>query len=133
MISILCTVSRNSCSLATWVLCVLCFLTLWYDISFVLCIYCFYLKLILLHFQKTGPYVWIQTADGSIHEVEKEVASFCPLICHEIESGVGYSKDYPIALPPRVKPAMLSLILDYCRFHYVAGRSNKAINVSLAS
>ncbi|KAL8114156.1 hypothetical protein AgCh_021140 [Apium graveolens] len=75
--------------------------------------------------EEEEPYVWIQTADGSIHEVEKEVASFCPLICHKIESGVGYSKNYPIALPPRVNPAMLSLIFDYCQFHHVAGHSNK--------
>lgn len=75
--------------------------------------------------EKTEPSVWIKTADGSILEVEKEVASFCPLICDQIESGAGYSKSDPIALPPRVNPAMLSSIIDYCRFHHVAGRSNK--------
>lgn len=79
------------------------------------------------------PYVWFKTADGSVHEVETEVASFCPSICHEIDSGVGHSRNYPIALPPRVNPAMLSLIFDYCRFHHIPGRSNKAIHVSLSS
>ncbi|KAL1828592.1 hypothetical protein ACET3Z_007004 [Daucus carota] len=71
------------------------------------------------------PCVWFKTADGSVHEVEKEVASFCPSICHEIDTGVGHSRNYPIALPPRVNPAMLSLIFDYCRFHHIPGRSNK--------
>ncbi|KAL0412027.1 UNVERIFIED_CONTAM: SKP1-like protein 21 [Sesamum latifolium] len=70
-------------------------------------------------------YVWLQTSDGSIQQVEQEVAMFCPLICREIQSGMGSSKNYPISLPSRVNPAMLSLILDYCRFHQVPGRSNK--------
>ncbi|KAH6756447.1 SKP1-like 21 [Perilla frutescens var. hirtella] len=70
-------------------------------------------------------YVWLQTSDGSIQQVEQEVAMFCPFICHEIHSGMGSSKNYPISLPPRVNPPMLSLILDYCRFHQVPGRSNK--------
>ncbi|KAI3449199.1 hypothetical protein Pfo_005864 [Paulownia fortunei] len=70
-------------------------------------------------------YVWLQTSDGSIQQVEQEVAMFCPFICHEIHSGMGSSKNYPISLPSRVIPPMLSLILDYCRFHQVPGRSNK--------
>ncbi|KAG8391842.1 hypothetical protein BUALT_Bualt01G0229000 [Buddleja alternifolia] len=70
-------------------------------------------------------YVWLQTSDGSIQQVEQEVAMYCPFICHEIHSGMGSSKNYPISLPSRVNPAMLSLILDYCRFHQVPGRSNK--------
>lgn len=70
-------------------------------------------------------YIWLQTADGSIQQVEQEVAIFCPFICHEIHAGVGSSKTYPISLPARVNPVTLSLILDYCRFHQVAGRSNK--------
>ncbi|KAL8554262.1 hypothetical protein ACS0TY_002456 [Phlomoides rotata] len=70
-------------------------------------------------------YVWLQTSDGSIQQVEQEVAMFCPFICHEIHSGMGSSKNYPISLPSRVNPPMLSLIFDYCRFHQVPGRSNK--------
>ncbi|CAI0424891.1 unnamed protein product [Linum tenue] len=71
-------------------------------------------------------YIWLQTADGSIQQVEQEVAMFCPMICHEImQKGLGSSKNYAISLPQRVSPAMLSLILDYCRFHQVPGRSNK--------
>ncbi|XWS46104.1 hypothetical protein CRYUN_Cryun14cG0034800 [Craigia yunnanensis] len=71
-------------------------------------------------------YIWLQTADGSIQQVEQEVAMFCPMICHEvIQKGMGSSKNYAISLPQRVNPAMLSLILDYCRFHQLPGRSNK--------
>ena len=70
-------------------------------------------------------YIWLQTSDGSLQQVEQEVAVFCPWICHEIHSGMGSSKTYPISLPSRGSPAMLSLILDYCRFHQVPGRSNK--------
>ncbi|XP_057780545.1 SKP1-like protein 21 isoform X3 [Salvia miltiorrhiza] len=70
-------------------------------------------------------YVWLQTSDGSIQQVEQEVAMYCPFICQEIHSGMGSSKNYPISLPSRVNPSMLSLILDYCRFHQVPGRSNK--------
>ncbi|KAJ4951595.1 hypothetical protein NE237_028427 [Protea cynaroides] len=71
-------------------------------------------------------FIWLQTADGSIQEVEEEVAMFCPMICREIlQTGTGSSKNCAIALPPRVNPAILSLILDYCRFHQVPGRSNK--------
>jgi hypothetical protein len=51
---------------------------------------------------------------------------FCPMICREIvKNGTGSSKNHAIALPERVNPASLSLILDYCRFHQVPGRSNK--------
>lgn len=72
------------------------------------------------------PYVWLQCADGSIQQVEEEVAMFCPMICREIlQTGMGSSKNYAIVLPQRVNPAILSLILDYCRFHQVPGRSNK--------
>ncbi|KAH6779890.1 SKP1-like 21 [Perilla frutescens var. hirtella] len=70
-------------------------------------------------------YVWLQTSDGSIQQVEQEVAMYCPFICQEIHAGMGSSKNYPISLPSRVNPSMLSLILDYCRFHQVPGRSNK--------
>ncbi|KAK9724648.1 hypothetical protein RND81_05G089500 [Saponaria officinalis] len=41
-------------------------------------------------------YIWLQTADGSIQQIEEEV-----------------------------NPVTLSSILDYCRFHQVRGRSNK--------
>ncbi|XP_057454646.1 SKP1-like protein 21 [Lotus japonicus] len=72
------------------------------------------------------PYVWLQTSDDSIQQVEQEIAMFCPLICQEIiQKGTGSSKNCAICLPQQVSPAMLSLILDYCRFHQVPGRSNK--------
>ncbi|KAG1362639.1 putative SKP1-like protein 9 [Cocos nucifera] len=71
-------------------------------------------------------YIWLQCADGSIQQVEEEVAMFCPMICQEIlQTAMGSSKNYAISLPQRVNPAILSLILDYCRFHQVPGRSNK--------
>ncbi|EYU35093.1 hypothetical protein MIMGU_mgv1a021666mg, partial [Erythranthe guttata] len=70
-------------------------------------------------------YLWLQTSDESLQHVEQEIAVFCPFICHEMHSGMGSSKNHPISLPSRVNPAMLSLILDYCRFHQVPGRSNK--------
>ncbi|KAJ1299197.1 hypothetical protein BS78_01G513600 [Paspalum vaginatum] len=64
--------------------------------------------------------------DGSIQQVEEEVAMYCPMICREIvQNGTGTSKNHAIPLPERVNPASLSLILDYCRFHQVPGRSNK--------
>ncbi|XP_073040891.1 SKP1-like protein 21 isoform X1 [Primulina eburnea] len=69
--------------------------------------------------------VWLRTSDDSIQQVEQEVAMLCPFICHEIHSGMGSSKNYPISLPSRVNPGMLSLILDYCHFHQVPGHSNK--------
>ncbi|PHT45074.1 SKP1-like protein 21 [Capsicum baccatum] len=71
-------------------------------------------------------YIWLQTADGSIQQVEEEVAMYCPMICREVlQTGMGSSKNYAISLPQRVNAAILGLILDYCRFHQVAGRSNK--------
>ncbi|TQD99438.1 hypothetical protein C1H46_014912 [Malus baccata] len=71
-------------------------------------------------------YIWLQTADASIQQVEEEVAMFCPMICREIlQTGMGSSKNYTISLPQRVNPAILGLILDYCRFHQVPARSNK--------
>ncbi|CAA7410590.1 unnamed protein product [Spirodela intermedia] len=71
-------------------------------------------------------YIWLQTSDGSIQQVEEEVAKFCPMLYHEMhQMGTGISKNHAISLPERVTPAILSLILDYCRFHQVPGRSNK--------
>lgn len=71
-------------------------------------------------------YIWLQTADGSIQQVEEEVAMFCPMICREVlQTGMGSSKNYAISLPQRVNPAILGLILEYCQFHQVPGRSNK--------
>ncbi|KAH9677745.1 SKP1-like protein 21 [Citrus sinensis] len=71
-------------------------------------------------------YIWVQTTDGSIQQVEEEVAMFCPMICREIiQTGMGSSKNYAISLPQRVNPAIFGLVLDYCRFHQVPGRSNK--------
>ncbi|PQM36523.1 SKP1-like protein 21 isoform X2 [Prunus yedoensis var. nudiflora] len=47
-------------------------------------------------------YIWLQTADGSIQQVEEEVAMFCPMICREIlQTGMGSSKNYAISLPQR--------------------------------
>ncbi|KAG5617028.1 hypothetical protein H5410_016852 [Solanum commersonii] len=71
-------------------------------------------------------YIWLETADGSIQEVEEEVAMFCPVICRELlQNGKGSSKNCAISLPERVNPANLELILEFCRFHQVPGRSNK--------
>ncbi|KAK9665491.1 hypothetical protein RND81_14G115100 [Saponaria officinalis] len=71
-------------------------------------------------------YVWLQTADGSIQQVEEEVAMFCPFICREIlQTGSGTSKTNAVVLPERVNPVTLGSILDYCRFHQMPGHSIK--------
>ncbi|KAJ8437211.1 hypothetical protein Cgig2_012480 [Carnegiea gigantea] len=71
-------------------------------------------------------YVWLQTADGSIQQVEEEIAMFCPIICREIlQKSMGSCKTNAIMLPERVNPSNLGLILDYCRFHQVPGHSIK--------
>lgn len=71
-------------------------------------------------------YIWLKTADGSIQRVEQEIAMFFPMICQEVVyKGVGTSKNHAISLPQQVNQAVFSLILDYCRFHKVPGRSNK--------
>ncbi|CAI9768892.1 unnamed protein product [Fraxinus pennsylvanica] len=68
--------------------------------------------------------VWLNTSDGAI-QVEREVAMCSPFLWNEILSGVGSSKNCPISLPSNVNAPVLSLILDYCRFHQVPVRSNK--------
>ncbi|CAI9274048.1 unnamed protein product [Lactuca saligna] len=71
-------------------------------------------------------FIWVETRDGSTQQVEEEVAMFCPMICREVlQTGMGSSKNYAIKLPQRVTTPVLGLILDYCRFHQVQGRSNK--------
>ncbi|XP_017236025.1 SKP1-like protein 20 isoform X2 [Daucus carota subsp. sativus] len=62
-------------------------------------------------------YAWIQTADGSIQEVEREVVTLWPTIDPEMKKGLGSSQNSPIILHPRVAPTTLSLVIDYCRFH----------------
>jgi hypothetical protein len=81
---------------------------------------------VAIHCQMMRSYIWIQTTDGAVQQVEQEVAMFCPMICQEvILKGMGSSKNYAISLPQRVGTSMFSLILDFCRFHQVPGRSNK--------
>ncbi|KAL9264363.1 SKP1-like protein, partial [Drosera capensis] len=78
-----------------------------------------------IHSQMMKSYIWLQTTDGSIQQVEQDVAMFCPFMYHEIHQGKGTSKNHAICLPQRVNPSLLSLILDYCHFHQVPGHSNK--------
>jgi len=75
--------------------------------------------------ERMNPCVWLQTCDGSIQQVEQEIAMFCPFTCQQLILQKGSSKTSPICLPQQVTPAMLTLILDYSRFHHVQGRSNK--------
>ncbi|KAH0970636.1 hypothetical protein GBA52_022792 [Prunus armeniaca] len=73
-------------------------------------------------------YIWLQTADGSIQQVEQEVAMFCPMICQEnIQKGMGSSRTMQYLFRKESIPSMLSPppYYDYCRFHQVPGRSNK--------
>ena len=71
-------------------------------------------------------YVWLQTSDGSIQQVEQDIAMFCPFIREEIlQKGTGSSKNIAICLPQQVGSSMWSLILNYCRFRLATGRSNK--------
>lgn len=71
-------------------------------------------------------YIWLQTEDGSIQQVEEEVAMFCPMIRKEIlKTGMGSSKTCAISLPERITPATSGLIFDYCRFHQEPGHSTK--------
>ncbi|RZC93641.1 hypothetical protein C5167_007680 [Papaver somniferum] len=72
-------------------------------------------------------YLWLQTCDGSIQQVEAEVAMGIPLICKEVfQNKMGSTKKCAISLPERVNNMdTFSLILDYCRFHQVPGRSDK--------
>ncbi|KAI3954632.1 hypothetical protein MKW98_019763 [Papaver atlanticum] len=72
-------------------------------------------------------YIWLETCDGSIEQVEEEVAMVIPMICREVfQNSMGSTKKSAISLPQRVNNTdILSLIIDYCRFHQVLGRSNK--------
>ncbi|KAI3937400.1 hypothetical protein MKW92_051016 [Papaver armeniacum] len=72
-------------------------------------------------------YIWVQTCDGSIQEVEEEVVMLIPMIGKEVlQKSMGSTKKCAILLPERVSSThVLSLILDYCRFHIVLGRSDK--------
>ncbi|XP_045788207.1 SKP1-like protein 21 [Trifolium pratense] len=82
----------------------------------------------MLETEMMKPYLWLQTGDDSIQQVEQEVALVCPFICQEfkLQKGIGSSKNRPICLPEQVRnPALLNLILSYCRFHLTPGHSNK--------
>ncbi|KAI3963121.1 hypothetical protein MKW92_003846 [Papaver armeniacum] len=72
-------------------------------------------------------YIWLQTCDGSIEQVEEEVAMVIPMVCREVfQNSMGSAKKSAIPLPERVTNTdILSLVLDYCRFHQVLGRSDR--------
>ena len=42
-----------------------------------------------------------------------------------LHHGRGCSEASPIALPSKVTPEILALLLTYCRFHRASGRSDK--------
>ncbi|KAL2635732.1 hypothetical protein R1flu_007211 [Riccia fluitans] len=70
--------------------------------------------------------IWLETFDGVVHEVEREITMLCPLLHREVlQNSQGISKRSAIVLPSQVGPSTLKLILEYCRFHQVPGRSDK--------
>ncbi|CAK9858531.1 unnamed protein product [Sphagnum jensenii] len=70
--------------------------------------------------------LYLETIDGEIEEVEREVALLSPLVQREVlRHSRGGSRNNPAVLPKQVSPGALKLILDYCRFHRVPGRSDK--------
>ena len=80
----------------------------------------------MLETKMMNSYVWLQTCDGSIQQVEQKIAMISLFIREEIsQKGTGSSKSSPICLPQQVSLALLSSILDYCRFHQIQGHSDK--------
>lgn len=70
--------------------------------------------------------IWLETFDGVVHEVERDITMLCPLLHREVlQNSQGISKRSAIVLPSQVGPSILKLILEYCRFHQVPGRSDK--------
>ncbi|KAI3931480.1 hypothetical protein MKW92_045056, partial [Papaver armeniacum] len=61
--------------------------------------------------------IWLQACDGSILQVEEEVAMFSPTICREVlENSMGLTKNYAISLPQRVsKPVLRSFDEKFIR------------------
>ncbi|KAJ7548548.1 hypothetical protein O6H91_07G031400 [Diphasiastrum complanatum] len=76
--------------------------------------------------QETKSSIWLETMDGVLHEVEWDAAMLFPLVHREVRmNGRGPSDKVIIALPAQVGPNTLKLLLQYCRFHQVLGRSDK--------
>ncbi|KAI3703194.1 hypothetical protein L1987_73097 [Smallanthus sonchifolius] len=69
-------------------------------------------------------YIWLKTSDGSIEQVERNVALFCPLIRHIEHSGMGSSKVCPILLPKTIDLSILGVIIDFCQFYHQPGHSD---------
>ncbi|XP_002982205.2 SKP1-like protein 21 [Selaginella moellendorffii] len=70
--------------------------------------------------------ICLETVDGSRHEVEWEAAMLFPLVHREVLLNGCCPRDKVIiALPAQVNPSTLKLLLEYCRFHQVPGRSDK--------
>ncbi|KVH91132.1 BTB/POZ fold [Cynara cardunculus var. scolymus] len=74
--------------------------------------------------QMKKSYIWLQTSDGSIEQVEQDMILFSSFIHHMMHAGMGSSKTRPIALPSSVTPIILGVILGYFRFHRLPGRSD---------
>jgi hypothetical protein len=82
----------------------------------------------MLETEMMKPYLWLQTGDDSIQQVEQDIAMISPFICEKLlsQNGMGSSKNFPICLPKQVRtPALLNSIINYCRFHKTPGRSDK--------
>ncbi|BBN04591.1 S-phase kinase-associated protein 1 [Marchantia polymorpha subsp. ruderalis] len=74
----------------------------------------------------SSSFIWLETFDGVVHEVERDVTMLCPLLHREVvQNSQGINKRSAIVLPSQVGPSILKLILEYCRFHQVPGRSDK--------
>ncbi|BDA43769.1 probable SKP1-like protein 21 at N-terminal half [Coccomyxa sp. Obi] len=77
-----------------------------------------------------ASYIFAETLDSdgraAIEEIEREVAFLSPYIQREVlHYGRGFNTENPIALPSKVTPEVLQLLLQYCRFHRASGRSDK--------
>ncbi|KAA6421612.1 MAG: SKP1 21-like [Trebouxia sp. A1-2] len=73
--------------------------------------------------------IWVESQDvqeARCQEIEREVALLSPFIQREVlRCGHGLAQADPVVLPKQVNPDVLSLLLDYCRFHRAPGRSDK--------
>ena len=99
-----------------------------FDFCYSILVYLSFSCFQMLETEMMDSYVWLQTCDGSIQQVDQEIAMISAFICEEIyQKGTGFSKSSPICLPRQVSPAILSSILDYCKFHHIQGHPNKEI------
>ena len=70
--------------------------------------------------------MWVHTIDDATIELGREIAQMIPFLRREVARGCrGSSPEAAVQLPKQVTASSLRLVVEFCEYHRVLGRSDK--------